>query len=193
MVQPGVEIPAVAAQPWDFEALMRAEQKRVFLLCLRFLEDRDEADTVTQEVFLKAYRALSGPYDSQPADLSRWLTRVTVNACLDRVRSQRWRFWRKRPTADSENLILSLARDASPTLEDRVFARQIGVRLAAALGGLSERQRSVFILKHYEDRSLDEIAGILGLDVGTVKSHLARALAKLRVELRDLYFGKHKR
>ena len=52
---------------------------------------------------------------------------------------------------------------------------------------LSARQRSVFVLKHYEDRSLEEIAGILNLDVGTVKAHMARAVAKLRTELRDLY------
>ena len=70
-----------------------------------------------------------------------------------------------------------------------MFAREIAARLAAALGGLSPRQRSIFILKHYEDRSLEEIADLLRLDVGTVKSHMARALVKLRTELRDLYLS----
>jgi RNA polymerase sigma-70 factor (ECF subfamily) len=68
-----------------------------------------------------------------------------------------------------------------------MFARQLAARMERSLMVLSERQRAVFALRHYEDRSLEEIAGILGLDVGTVKAHLSRALAKLRTELRDLY------
>jgi RNA polymerase sigma-70 factor (ECF subfamily) len=59
--------------------------------------------------------------------------------------------------------------------------------LAKAIGSLSDRQRSVFILKHYEDLSLEQIGEALGLEVGTVKAHMSRAVAKLREELRDLY------
>jgi len=159
----------------------------VFLLCFRLLGERDEADTVTQEVFLKAYRTLVIPGSTEVDDPARWLTRVSVNACLDRLRSRRWRFWRQRPAPDDEQAILALARDRGASAEDRVFAREIAARLTAALDGLSPRQRSIFILKHYEDRSLEEIADLLGLDVGTVKSHMSRALVKLRTELRDLY------
>jgi len=54
---------------------------------------------------------------------------------------------------------------------------------------LSARQRAVFTLRHYEDKSLEEIGLVLGLDVGTVKAHMFRAVSKLRVELRDLYEG----
>jgi RNA polymerase sigma-70 factor (ECF subfamily) len=68
-----------------------------------------------------------------------------------------------------------------------MHARDIALRLAAALDRLSPRQRSIFVLRHDEDRSLEEIGAILGLDVGTVKAHMARAVKKLRVELRDLY------
>ena len=68
-----------------------------------------------------------------------------------------------------------------------MVARQIGERLAAALERLSVRQRAVFSLKHFEDRTLEEIGTILGLDTGTVKAHLFRAVTKLRNELRDLY------
>ena len=178
------------AHPRDFDAWVQAEQRRVFLLCFRLLGERDEADTVTQEVFLKAYVAMVSPGTAEVAEPAKWLTRVAVNACLDRLRSRRWRFWRQRPAPDDEQAILALARDRGPSAADRVFAREITVRLAAALGGLSPRQRSIFVLKHYEDRSLEEIAELLRLDVGTVKSHLARALVKLRNELRDLYLSK---
>jgi RNA polymerase sigma-70 factor (ECF subfamily) len=187
MARPAEVMPADRVHPRDFDAWMTSEQRRVFQLCYRMLGEKDEADTATQEVFLKAYRALSGPRGAEPADPARWLTRVAVNTCLDRLRSRRWRFWRQRPKGEDEQLILSLTPDPAPGAEDKLFAAQIARRLAAALGTLSERQRSVFVLKHYEDLSLEDIAGSLGLDVGTVKAHMARAVGKLRKELKDLY------
>ena len=187
MACPAEAAPSAVPNPRDFDGWMRAEQRRVFLLCRRFLGDGDEADTATQEVFLKAYQALGRFGEEDPAEPARWLTRVAVNTCLDRLRSRRWRFWRQRP--HNQEVILALAVDPGPSAEARRFAGEIAQRLAAALKTLSARQRSVFLLKHYEDLSLEEIAGALGLDVGTVKSHMARAVAKLRKELRDLYVG----
>jgi RNA polymerase sigma-70 factor (ECF subfamily) len=179
----------VRAHPHDFSAWMQVEQRRVFLLCHRLLRDRDEADTATQEVFLKAYRALSRPDAENLEDPAKWLTRVAVNTCLDRLRSRRWQFWRRRPEPDDEKTILELTASRGPSAEDKMFAKQIAERLSEALEKLSLRQRAVFTLRHYEDRSLEEIAGVLQLDVGTVKAHMARALVKLRAELRDLYGG----
>lgn len=189
MVRPREAAAEAVAHPRDFDAWIQAEQRRVFLLCFRLMGERDEADTVTQDVFLKAYAAMVSPGTGEVAEPARWLTRVAVNACLDRLRSRRWRFWRQRPAPDDEQAILAVARDRGPSAEDQVFAAQIRRRLAAALGGLSPRQRSIFVLKHYEDLSLEEIADLLRLDVGTVKSHMSRALFKLRTELRDLYWS----
>jgi RNA polymerase sigma-70 factor (ECF subfamily) len=174
-------------RPFDFDAWMRAEQKRVFLICRRMLREIDEADMATQDVFLKAFKVLSAPGGGGIDDPSKWVTRVAMNTCLDRLRSRAWQFWRKRPSQEDESTILSLAAGTGPTAEDRVFAGEIGERLASALDRLSARQRAVFTLRHYEDLSLEQIGETLGLDVGTVKAHMARALAKLRGELRDLY------
>lgn len=110
-----------------------------------------------------------------------------MNTCLDRLRSRRWQFWKKRPAPDDETLILSMAVTHEPDAEDRMFAREIYRRLYEALDRLSVRQRAVFTLKHFEDRTLEDIGIILGLDIGTVKAHMSRAVAKLRVELRDVY------
>jgi RNA polymerase sigma-70 factor (ECF subfamily) len=76
-----------------------------------------------------------------------------------------------------------------PGADDHVFASQIRTRLGRALDKLSPRQRAVFTLRHYENRSLEEIGELLGLDIGTVKMHLFRTVRKLRLELHDLYFG----
>jgi RNA polymerase sigma-70 factor (ECF subfamily) len=175
-----------AAATSDFSAWMMAEQGRVFRLCQRMLGDSDEAGSATQDVFLKAYQAWSRSA-AELEDPSRWVTRIAVNTCLDRLRSRRWQFWRRRPEGDDEELILAMAPSAEPDGEARVFAREIGARLAEALERLSPRQRAVFVLRHFEDLSLEEIAAQLGLDVGTVKAHLARAVARLREELKELY------
>ena len=172
----------------EFGAWMTAEQRRIYSLCQRFLQDRDEADSATQDVFLKAFQALKRD-GTELDDPARWLTRIAVNTCLDRLRSRKWQFWRRRPSSEDEQTILNMAASVSPEAEDRYFAGQIGERLAIALERLSPRQRAVFTLRHFEDLSLEEIGDMLGLDVGTVKAHMFRALAKLREDLRDLYGG----
>jgi len=184
---PASEAAVRPAAPLDFGAWMMAEQGRVFGLCLRILRESDEADMATQDTFLKAHQALSREDREMPRDPGKWLTRIAINTCLDRLRSRSWKFWRRRPAPQDEELILRTRSTGAPSAEDRVFAGEIERRLTQALAGLSGRQRAVFTLKHYQDLRLEEIAGILDLDVGTVKAHMARALAKLRRELRDLY------
>jgi len=174
----------------DFTTWMASEQRRVFGLCQRLLRDADEADSATQDVFLKAYNALRKEGAKVLDDPARWLTRIAVNTCLDRLRSQRWRFWRKRPSQQDEQLILRLASSSRPEAEDRYFAGQIRDRLEAALEKLSPRQRAAFTLRHYDDLSLEEIGNLLDLDIGTVKAHMHRAVVKLRHELHDLYGGR---
>ncbi len=171
----------------DFAGWMEAEQHRVLLLCHHFLQDWDEAANASQDTFLKAFQAWRKDGLEGVEEPAKWLARVAVNTCLDRLRSRRWQFWRRRPNAEDESAILAFARDPAPDAESRVLARQIEQQLARALKRLSLRQRAVFTLKHFEDRSLEEIAGILDLDLGTVKAHLSRALSKLRKELRELY------
>jgi len=186
MAEPLVVEPESPAHLRDFAGWVLAEQKRIFLLCYRFLQDREDAGSATQDVFLKAHKALQNP--STPIDdPARWLTRIAVNTCLDRLRSRRWQFWKKRPNPSDEGLILTLAASAAPDAEDQFFARQIHSRLLQALHRLSPRQRAIFTLKHFEDKNLEEIAAILDLDVGTVKAHMSRAVAKLRNELQDVY------
>jgi RNA polymerase sigma-70 factor, ECF subfamily len=171
----------------EFGSWMHAEQRRVYLLCYRLLRDEDEANSATQDAFFKAYRAIGKQEFEAVDDAARWITRIAVNTCLDRLRSKRWQFWRKRPPQETEETILNMAASAAPGALDRMCGREIELRLAAAMEKLSLRQRAVFTLRHYEDKTLDEIAKTLELDVGSVKSHLSRALVKLRCELKDLY------
>ncbi len=173
----------------SFGTWMTSEQRRVFALCHRLLQDADEADSATQDTFLKAYQALRKEDARELDDPARWLTRIAVNCCLDRLRSRKWQFWRRRPVPQDETATLAMVRSTAPEAEDRYFAAQISSRLESALDRLSARQRAVFTLRHYDDLSLEEIGQLLALDVGTVKAHMFRAVSKLRGELRDLYEG----
>ena len=173
----------------DFGSWMASEQRRIYLLCRRMLGDAEEADSATQDAFLKAYKALQKS-SHEPGELDhpdRWVTRIAVNTCLDRLRSKAWKLWQRRPSAEDERVILEMTPGGDPDAERQLFAKQIQQRLEAALQKLSSRQRAVFSLRHYDAMPLEEIADILKLDVGTVKAHLFRAIGKLREELRDLY------
>lgn len=171
----------------EFGPWMQSEQRRVYLLCLRLLRDEDEAGSATQDAFFKAYRAIGKTQFAAVDDATRWITRIAVNTCLDRLRSKRWQFWRNRPPKDTEETILKLAPSSDPNALDWIRGREIERRLAVAVEKLSLRQRAVFTLRHYDDNTLEEIARTLDLDVGSVKSHLSRALVKMRCELKDLY------
>ena len=175
----------------DFGTWMTLEQRRIFLLCRRLLQDADEADSATQDVFFKAYRALSKGKDVS-ANLdnpAKWVTRIAVNTCLDRLRSKAWKVWGHRPQPRDEEVILHMTPGVEPDAERQLFAKQFQHRLETALKKLSSRQRAVFSLRHYDGMRLEDIADVLTLDVGTVKAHLSRAILKLRVELRDLYIA----
>ncbi len=178
----------VGADLRNFGSWMASEQKRVFLLCRRMLQDPDEADSATQDVFLKAYKSLSKRENGEDLDNpSKWVTRIAVNTCLDRLRSKAWKIWQRRPAPEDEEVILQMTPGGSPDAERQLFSKQIQQRLETALTKLSNRQRVVFSLRHYDAMALEEIADVLKLDIGTVKAHLFRALSKLREELRDLY------
>jgi len=171
----------------DFEAWMAGEQRRIYLLCLRLLRNGDEADSAVQDTFIKSFRALQRSGGSEIREPAKWLTRIAINTCMDRLNSGRWMFWRRRLSGDHEQTLLQLMPAKGLSQEEVLIEREKLKRLNQSLLRLSARQRSVFVLRHDEGLSLVEIAEVLGLDVGTVKAHLARAVSKLREELRDLY------
>jgi RNA polymerase sigma-70 factor, ECF subfamily len=170
----------------DFEAWMAQEQRRIYLLCLRFLQNGDEADSAVQDVFVKAFQIMHRS-DRIIREPEKWLTRVAVNACMDRLNSKRWIFWRRRIDRDDEKILLQFVPSPGMNQEEALIESEKMRKLRQALKRLSARQRLIFIMRHDEGRSFDEIGDILGLDIGTVKSHMARAVSKLREELRDLY------
>src|SRR5260370_42649444 len=133
----------------EFGSWIASEQKRIFLLCRRMLQDSEEADSAAQDTFLKAGQALNQPVFKDLDDPGRWLTRIAVNTCLDRLRSRRWQFCRKRPSQQDQQTILELAPAADPNAEDQVLHGQIEKRLGRAHEKIRLRQAAVFTLRPF--------------------------------------------
>lgn len=153
-----------------FAALVRRHQDRVFGFILRMLDARDEAMELTQDVFLKAWQALPGW--RAEARFSTWLLQIARNAALDQLR--RRQVVRFAPLEEG----LEVA-DEAPGPEARYASRQRQAQLERALRRLAAEHREILLLREVEDLSYGELAAVLGVAEGTVKSRLARARAAL--------------
>ncbi len=159
----------------DFVASHRERARR---LAWRLLDGNEaDADDVTQEAFIKAYRALDR--FREESTLATWFYRILVRQAYNH---RRWRAVRER----WGGLFSEDAPDPRPPAPGDPGLRR---RIAAALGGLSRWQRETFVLVHLEGFTVVECAALLGKPTGTVKSHLHRALKALRSELCDLRDG----
>jgi RNA polymerase sigma-70 factor, ECF subfamily len=167
---------AVAAPEADFAEVARQYRPQVFRFLLASLRDADTAETLTQECLLKAHRNWAG-FRGDSSVLT-WLLRIAINLQKDHWRSRRLQFW-KTTSANSVD-----ADDAAQWLPSSESSPEAQVRLVwAAVKGLSERQRTCFMLRHVEEMEIQEIARAVGLSEGTVKAHLSRAVARVRAEL----------
>ncbi len=172
---------AIAAQ--EFASIVESHRPQIFRFLLASLRDVDLAETLTQECFLKAHR--NWKHFRGESSAMTWLMRIAINLQKDHWRNRRLQFWRyTRANAvdldDASDWLPSGERSA----EQQMLARERVAQVWKAVEGLSERQRTVFLLRYVEERELSEIAQSTGLSEGTVKAHLSRALARVRAELR---------
>lgn len=178
----------------DFDELVRRNQKRIFRLLMAILHDGDVADTLTQECFLRAYKRRESFRGE--SSVETWLFRIAVNLARDHQRNRRQSFWKRifadRPHEGEEGeeppLVESLA-DRRSNAEAVLLAREEVEKVWLAVRRLSLHQREVFVLRFAEEMGLEEIAETLGMEVGTVKSHLSRALAAVRKRLEEHRHG----
>jgi RNA polymerase sigma-70 factor, ECF subfamily len=169
----------------EFDAIVRRHQRRVHRFLLMLLRDSDEADNLTQECFLRAYQSMSSFRGE--SSLETWLLRIAANLARDHVRNRRTSFWKRLLglSDDGDGWAESVpAPEASP--ERALLVREEVRAVWDAANQLSQQQRAVFLLRFVEDMELNEIATVLGLQVGSVKTHLFRALQTVRGRLREL-------
>jgi len=151
-----------------FDRLVGKYQRDVYRLCYRYVNNHQDANDMAQEVFLKAYRAL-GRFRGD-SSFSTWLYRIAVNTCLN-FRASR------RPEAAE---LPEALPDKRPGALEGIERDERSRRVREAVTRLPEKQRATLILKVYHDLTHEEVAGILGSSVGTVKANLFHALGNLR-------------
>jgi RNA polymerase sigma-70 factor (ECF subfamily) len=163
-----------------FEALVEAYEKSMFNLAFRLVPDKEDAMDIVQEVFLKAYQAL--PKFRGDSRFSTWIYRVCMNASLDHLRrKQRTQvFSLDEPIMLGESPITRDIRDDGDSVEDLVENRSLGDRVMKVLQDLEPVHRAVIILSDVRGFSYQEIADIMGVSIGTVKSRLHRARNMVR-------------
>ncbi|MFB3787765.1 MAG: RNA polymerase sigma factor [bacterium] len=158
-----------------YAQVVQAMQNRILAFLFRMTGNRETAEDLGQEVFLRAYRQLHR-YDRKKAAFSTWLFTLARNLCLDAMRKKQavcvpW----------DESGGVDICPDPNPSA--RLYEQELERRVAASVGSLDPEYREVFILREYEQLPLEEISQVTGCPVGTVKSRLHRARLLLQEKL----------
>jgi len=165
-----------------FDELVRRYQQRVHSLLYRLVRNTEDARDLAQDVFVRAFRALPGFQGK--SSFYTWLYRIAVNCAFNLMRSR----GRQKAKAGSEiqlNEEAMLNLPSSETPQSDFHRSELRRAIATAVETLPERQQAVFVMRQYEGMSNNEIAEVLGLSAGAVKSHYFFAVHKLQVALKE--------
>jgi len=168
----------LAGDPNAFATLVHRHQNRLWATALRMMRNPHDAADALQDAYLAAFRRADGFRGE--SQVTTWLHRIVVNACLDRLRKQQRRRSEQPLPADPDRAA-ELVADATA---DPVEQRELHDDLTAALAELNDDQRAALVLVDVEGYAVDEAAAVLGVPPGTVKSRCARGRARLAVALR---------
>ncbi len=163
-----------------FGILVDRFQRKIYRVAYAIVRDDVEADTITQDTFIQAYTHLA-KFQGR-SEFETWLTRIAINRSRDSLRRRRFlRLFSSDDDQDREGWVEPV--DDRPDPEREIMAHQLRAAIQEAEKQLSAQQKIIFRLRHYENRSLEDIAELLGLRSGTVRAHLFRAIHKIRKQL----------
>ena len=167
------------AELGDMDVLFSNYRPRIFRYALLSLRDPDLAESLTNDCLMRAFNARQ--QFRGDCSVSTWLTRIATNLIRDHVRSRKLQFWKAASqTAVDTSEIADRLRSPGLTPEASLLMREKVKSLWDKVETLSPNQRSVFLLRFVEELELSEIAEAMGMNLGTVKSHLHRALVAVR-------------
>jgi RNA polymerase sigma-70 factor (ECF subfamily) len=164
---------AAAGSPAAFDLLVTRHRRAVYHLCYRFVNHHEDAADLTQDTFVRAWKAL-GSFRGQ-ARFSTWLHRIAINVCLNKLAT--------RPPAAEPIDAEALVDRHQPRPGDALLAEERAAQVRAAVATLPPRQREALVLRTYHELSHQEVAAIVGTSVGAVKANIFHALANLRKRL----------
>ena len=160
-------------------------QHKLYQICYRMLGNKQEAEDIAQEAFVRAYINLHS-YD-QKRKFSTWLYRIATNLCIDRIRKKKPDYYLDAEVAGTDGLDMYSQIAADEKLpEDVVTQMELQDRIQYEISRLPDKYRSVIVLKYIEELSLQEISEILDMPLGTVKTRIHRGREALRKQLSNL-------
>lgn len=168
-----------------YEEIVTTFQHRLYHVCYRMLSNQQEAEDIAQEAFVRAYTNLH-TFD-QKRKFSTWLFRIATNLCIDRIRKKKPDYYLDANVPGTEGLTMysQVAADTEMP-EEEVEKMEVQKRVQFEINKLSDKYRSVIILRYIEELSLQEISEILELPLGTVKTRLHRGRAALKQQMGNL-------
>ncbi len=175
---------SVSGDTQSFNRLVVAHRERALILATRLLRNRQEAEDVVQDSFLKAWEEL--PRFRSECAFSSWVFRIVYNLSLNHMRRRKmWAVFRNTDEwGEDEDLFQNVPSD-NPIPDEIVMLKERKAQLKAALEKLSPKQRSVFIMRHEEELSNQEIASLTGKTVGSVKANFSFAVARLKTMIEE--------
>jgi RNA polymerase sigma-70 factor (ECF subfamily) len=166
---------AKAGDQAAFEAIVRRYERQIYSFIYRMMGDADDAYDLTQDSFVKAYKALGRT--SEDLNVSAWLHRIASNACLDVLRRRQRLRWLSWESARHDHLLLSAPADDP---ERAAIGQETRLTVQRVLDRMSNRHRLALLLREYEGLSCAEIGAVMGLSRSAVKSMLFRARDEFR-------------
>lgn len=167
-----------------FRVLVEQHQQMVFRTCMGFVHNKEDAEDLAQDVFVQAYRSLSG-FKGESA-FSTWIYRIAVNASLNKIRKSSWNSAFQRLDTlfgQDKNKELPLPLINSENPEETIIREEHAEWIRKALDSLPENQKTAIILSKYDDLPQKEIAEIMNITEGAVEALLQRAKKNLRKKL----------
>ena len=164
-----------------FCSLAERYARRIYLLAFHYCRNAQDAEDLSQEVWLKAFQALTG--FRAEASFYTWLRRITINAFLNHQRSSAFRQQGQTTIVELVDSDSETGFEARSISAETVYNKVLFETVMNALAELTPTQRLMFLLRHYEGMSYDEIAAAMNCSTGTVKKGVSRAIAKLRIRL----------
>jgi RNA polymerase sigma-70 factor (ECF subfamily) len=179
-----------SAQEGDREAfrmLFEQNRKRIFSLAYQYTRNTEDAEDILQETFIKTYNHLNKYKLDKDSNFSSWIYRIGINCSIDYIRRKKDKPGNR---SDWNKLEPILSDDNNSNPEHSAGVEELRQKISILVEGLSPRQRMVFILKHYQQLSIKEIAENLGCSEGSVKKQLFRAISALKNPLKKYLWEK---
>lgn len=163
--------------------LYESHKEKIYALAFRYTRNKEDAEDILQDTFIKAFNGLDQFHNHSGHNFNSWLYRIAVNASIDLLRKKKTM---KNKLSHPHFQDQALAATEGPDPADSDIIRDARERIQKVLNKLTPRQRMVFILRHFQQFSLKEIANYLNCTTGSVKKQLFRAVSQVKTDLKSL-------